>query len=132
VVPRRHLRALVRRTTEICSGKGLRIANVFHAGDGNLHPNISYDRRNPEELRRVLEAGDEMMRACIEAGGSLSGEHGIGLEKLSAMPWMFSSEDLAVMCRVREAWDPECRMNPGKLLPMRACMETRMRASGAT
>jgi len=132
VVPRRHLRALVRRTTEICSGKGLRIANVFHAGDGNLHPNISYDRRNPEELRRVLEAGDEMMRACIEAGGSLSGEHGIGLEKLSAMPWMFSSEDLAVMCRVREAWDPECRMNPGKLLPMRACMETRMRAPGAT
>jgi glycolate oxidase subunit GlcD len=129
VVPRRHLRQLVRKTTEICAAKGLRIANVFHAGDGNLHPNISYDRRNADELRRVLEAGEEMMRVCLEAGGSLSGEHGIGLEKLSAMPWLFSPEDLAVMCRVREAWDPEQRMNPGKLLPLRACMETRMRAA---
>lgn len=131
VVPRRHLRDLVRRTTEICSARGLRIANVFHAGDGNLHPNISYDRRNADELRRVLEAGDEMMRVCIEAGGSLSGEHGIGLEKLSAMPWMFSPDDLAVMCRIREAWDPQRRMNPGKLLPTRACMETRTRTPGS-
>jgi len=125
VVPRRKLRDLVRQTTEICRARGLKVANVFHAGDGNLHPNISYDRRDPDELRRVLEAGDEMLKACLAAGGSLSGEHGIGLEKLGAMEWLFTREDLAAMCRVREAWDPDCRMNPGKLIPMRACMETR-------
>ncbi len=125
VVPRRKLRELVRQTTEICHARGLKVANVFHAGDGNLHPNISYDRRDKDELRRVLEAGDEILKACLAAGGSLSGEHGIGLEKLGAMEWLFTREDLAAMCRVREAWDPHCRMNPGKLIPVRACMETR-------
>jgi glycolate oxidase subunit GlcD len=125
VVPRRKLRELVRATTEICRSRGLKIANVFHAGDGNLHPNIAYDRRNPDELRRVLEAGDEILKVCLAAGGSLSGEHGIGLEKLAGMEWLFTPNDLATMCRVREAWDPERRMNPGKLLPVRACLETR-------
>ena len=125
VVPRRKLRELVRQTTAICHARGLKVANVFHAGDGNLHPNISYDRRDKGELARVLDAGDEILRACIAAGGSLSGEHGIGLEKLAAMEWLFTREDLGAMCRVREAWDPECRMNPGKLIPMRSCMETR-------
>jgi glycolate oxidase subunit GlcD len=124
VVPRRRLRELVRQTTEICHARGLKVANVFHAGDGNLHPNISYDRRDADELARVLEAGEEILKACLAAGGSLSGEHGIGLEKLAAMEWLFTREDLAAMCRVREAWDPGCRMNPGKLIPMRACMET--------
>ena len=125
VVPRRKLRELVRATTEICHARGLKVANVFHAGDGNLHPNISYDRRDADELRRVLEAGDEMLKACLAAGGSLSGEHGIGLEKIGAMEWLFTREDLAAMCRVREAWDPQRRMNPGKMIPTRACMETR-------
>ncbi len=128
VVPRRKLRELVRATTQICHERGLKVANVFHAGDGNLHPNISYDRRDADELRRVLEAGDEILKACLAAGGSLSGEHGIGLEKLGAMEWLFTREDLAAMCRAREAFDPHCRMNPGKLIPMRACMETRTRA----
>jgi glycolate oxidase subunit GlcD len=125
VVPRRKLRELVRQTTEICRERGLKVANVFHAGDGNLHPNISYDRRDADELARVLDAGEQILKACLAAGGSLSGEHGIGLEKLAAMEWLFTREDLAAMCRVREAWDPHCRMNPGKLIPMRACMETR-------
>jgi len=125
VVPRRKLRELVRATTEICRARGLKLANVFHAGDGNLHPNISYDRRDKDELARVLEAGDEIMKACLAAGGSLSGEHGVGLEKLEAMEWLFTRDDLAAMCRVREAWDPLQRMNPGKLIPTRACMETR-------
>jgi glycolate oxidase subunit GlcD len=131
VVPRTRLRELVRSTIAICHQKGLRVANVFHAGDGNLHPNIPYDRRDPDELRRVLEAGDEILRVCLAAGGSLTGEHGVGLEKLGAMEWLFSRDDLSAMCRVREAWDPQCRMNPGKLLPVRACMETRTRKPAA-
>jgi len=127
VVPRTRLRELVRATTEICEKRGLQVANVFHAGDGNLHPNISYDRRDANQLARVLDAGDEILRVCIAAGGSLTGEHGVGLEKLAAMEWLFTRDDLATMCRVREAFDPDRRMNPGKLLPIRACMETRTR-----
>lgn len=125
VVPRTRLRELVRATTEICERRGLKVANVFHAGDGNLHPNICYDRRDQNELARVLDAGDEILRVCLAAGGSLTGEHGVGLEKLEAMEWLFTHDDLATMCRVREAFDPNRRMNPGKLLPVRACMETR-------
>jgi glycolate oxidase subunit GlcD len=125
VVPRTRLRELVARTTEICQSRGLKVANVFHAGDGNLHPNISYDRRDPDELARVLEAGDLITRVCIEAGGALTGEHGVGLEKLAGMEWLFTRDDLATMCRVREAIDPGRRMNPGKVLPVHACIETR-------
>jgi len=127
VVPRTKLRELVRTTIAICQARGLRIANVFHAGDGNLHPNIPYDRRDADELRRVLEAGDEILKACIAAGGSLTGEHGVGLEKIGAMEWMFSGPDLDAQCRVRDAWDPARRMNPGKLLPVHACRETHTR-----
>ncbi|MCC6405650.1 MAG: FAD-binding protein [Planctomycetes bacterium] len=124
-VPRTKLRELVAHTTRIAREKNLKLATVFHAGDGNLHPNIAYDRRDADEVRRVLEAGDEIMHLCIEAGGSLSGEHGVGLEKMKAMEWLFTREDLATMCRVREAWDPDRRMNPGKLIPIRACLETK-------
>jgi len=132
VIPRTKLGWLVRRATEICREKRLRIANVFHAGDGNLHPNICYDRRDADETRRVLEAGDEIMKLCIESGGSLTGEHGVGLEKQAAMEWLFTPEDLAAMCRVRDAWDPGRRMNPGKLIPVRACSETRASAARAS
>ena len=128
VVPRTQLARLVRTATDICHARKLKVANVFHAGDGNLHPNICYDRRDADELARVLEAGDLIMKACIEAGGSLTGEHGVGLEKLEAMEWLFTRDDLGAMCRVREALDPTMRMNPGKLLPVRACMETRTRS----
>ncbi len=127
VVPRSKLRELVRATTDICLAKGLKVANVFHAGDGNLHPNISYDRRDEDELRRVLEAGEEMARVCVAAGGTLSGEHGIGLEKQAQMRLYFSEADLELMHKVRAAWDPAGNMNPGKLLPIRACTETRSR-----
>lgn len=127
VVPRTKLRELVRQTTEICHERGLKIANVFHAGDGNLHPNISYDRRDADELARVLEAGTRIMEVCIAAGGTLSGEHGIGLEKQAQMRLYFNAEDLAAMELPRAAFDPDGRMNPGKTLPIRACMETRTR-----
>ncbi len=127
VVPRTKLRQLVAATIAICRARGLRIANVFHAGDGNLHPNIAYDRRNADELRRVLEAGDEILRVCLAAGGSLTGEHGIGLEKIGVMQDAFTPDDLTHQCRVRDAWDPSRRMNPGKLLPVHACREAHTR-----
>jgi len=127
VVPRTKLRELVARTVEIARERGLRLATVFHAGDGNLHPNICYDRRDPDEVRRVLEAGELILRSCVDAGGSLTGEHGVGLEKREAMDYLFSPADLAAMCRVRDVWDPEHRMNPGKLIPQRACGEIRTR-----
>jgi len=125
VVPRTRLRELVRKTVEICAERNLRLANVFHAGDGNLHPNICYDRRDADEVQRVLEAGHLILEACVEAGGALTGEHGVGLEKLAQMELLFGPDDLATMCRVRDVWDPARRMNPGKLVPLHACMEMR-------
>jgi len=127
VVPRTKLRELVERCIEICRERDLRLANVFHAGDGNLHPNICYDRRDADEVKRVLEAGELILRTCVEAGGSLTGEHGVGLEKRDAMDFLFSECDLATMTRVRRVWDPDARLNPGKLIPVRACLETRTR-----
>ena len=125
VVPRTKLRELVAATTRIAREKRLKLANVFHAGDGNLHPNISYDRRDADEVARVLAAGDEIMDLVVKAGGSLTGEHGVGLEKQKAMSLVFTDDDLRAMCNVRDAWDPERRMNPGKLIPVHACREMR-------
>ena len=125
VVPRTKLRELVMATTRIAHEKGLKLSNVFHAGDGNLHPNISYDRRDPEQVKRVLAAGDEIMQLVVEAGGSLTGEHGVGIEKQKQMLLVFSEDDLRTMCDVRDAWDPQRRMNPGKLIPVHACREMR-------
>lgn len=124
-VPRTKLKSLVLATTRIAAEKRLKLANVFHAGDGNLHPNISYDRRDPDEVERVLAAGREIMELCVRAGGSLTGEHGVGLEKREEMCLVFNEADLAAMTRVREAWDPTRRMNPGKLLPLHGCREAR-------
>lgn len=123
VVPRTKLRELVRSTSKICAERNLKLANVFHAGDGNLHPNICYDRRDAEEVARVLEAGRLILETCVASGGTLSGEHGVGLEKIGEIELVFTPSDLASMCRVREVWDPERRMNPGKLLPIRCCGE---------
>jgi glycolate oxidase subunit GlcD len=125
VVPRTKLRELVLGTTRIAHEHGLKLSNVFHAGDGNLHPNISYDRRDPDQVRRVLAAGDEIMELVVKAGGSLTGEHGVGLEKQAAMTQVFDDASLRTMCAVREAWDPEQRLNPGKLIPVHACREMR-------
>jgi len=125
VVPRTRLREIVRYATDVCTERELKISNVFHAGDGNLHPNISYDRRDEEEVRRVLEAGDLIMEACLEHGGSLSGEHGVGLEKQAMMDRLFTPDDLSVMARVRHCLDPDERLNPGKMIPLRACLEVR-------
>jgi glycolate oxidase subunit GlcD len=125
VVPRTKLRELVLATTRIAREKHLKLANVFHAGDGNLHPNISYDRRDADEVKRVIAAGEEIMRLVVESGGSLTGEHGVGLEKQAAMDLVFTPEDLRAMCDVRDAWDPRHLLNPGKLIPVHACREMR-------
>ena len=130
VVPRTRLREMVLYSTEVAAELGLKIATVFHAGDGNLHPNICYDRRDAEEVTRVLEAGRRIMRRCVEVGGSLTGEHGVGLEKLEGMTEVFSDDDLRAMCRARDAWDPERRLNPGKLIPTHVCLETRQALRG--
>ena len=117
VVPRTRLPEVLRRVGEIGSHYRLPVANVFHAGDGNLHPNILFDLREPGTLARVESAGEEMLRACIEAGGTLSGEHGIGLEKNAFMPWSYSPDDLDAMHRVQDVLDPRGLLNPGKIFP---------------
>ena len=131
VVPRSKLPEILARVCEICDRHGLRLSNVFHAGDGNLHPNISFDRRDPGELERVMRAGEEILRTCVEAGGVISGEHGIGLEKRDYMRLLFSDADLEAMARLRRAFDPERRSNPGKILPTtRFCVESNPKARG--
>jgi glycolate oxidase len=124
VIPRTKLPHVIARVNEIVAAHGLRVGNVFHAGDGNLHPNILYDPRKPGEVERVLEAGGEILKLCAEVGGSISGEHGIGLEKADYMPLIFTPADLECMRRLRHAWNPDGRCNPGKIFPSRkACGE---------
>ena len=117
VVPRTKLPAILARVVEIGQRYDLPIANLFHAGDGNLHPMILFDIREPGVLERVLAAGREILMSCIEAGGTITGEHGVGLEKQAYMPLIFSAADLDVMARVRSAIDPSGCFNPGKVLP---------------
>jgi glycolate dehydrogenase FAD-linked subunit len=117
VVARSKLPAVLRQVIAIGEAYQLPVANLFHAGDGNLHPMIMFDLRETGVMERVMAAGRAMLQVCVAAGGSISGEHGIGVEKNQFMPWIFSPDDLAVMARVRAAFDPTGRMNPGKVLP---------------
>jgi len=117
VVPRSKLPAIMHQVTEIARRYNIRVANVFHAGDGNLHPLIPYDATVPGETDRVLRASEEMLAACVAAGGSLSGEHGIGIEKNNYMPWIFSPADLEAQSRLKTVFDPEGLMNPFKVFP---------------
>jgi glycolate oxidase len=117
VVPRTKLVQVLRQVYDIGARYELTMMNVFHAGDGNLHPLIVFDAREPGIWERVTAAGDEILRACVDAGGVLSGEHGIGLEKRDAMPMIFGPDDLDAQARLRDAFDPGGRANPGKVLP---------------
>jgi glycolate oxidase len=117
VVPRSRLVEVLDGVYAIAERYGLIVTNVFHAGDGNLHPLLSFDRRVPGTLERVLKASEEIVRLCVDAGGALSGEHGIGLEKRDFMPLVFSAEDLSAQACLRSAFDPDGRMNPHKVLP---------------
>ena len=118
VVPRTKLPAILADVVEIGQRYDLPIANLFHAGDGNLHPMILFDVRQEGVLERVMAAGRELLLKCVQAGGTITGEHGVGLEKQAFMPLIFSQADLDVMARVRSAVDPSGRMNPAKVLPV--------------
>ncbi len=117
VVPRSTLPAVIAEVARIGERCGVRIANVFHAGDGNLHPCISYDGRDADEKERVLKASHELLELCVRSGGVLSGEHGVGIEKRDALPLMFGEDDIAAMERIRAAWNRKGLLNPGKILP---------------
>ena len=123
VVPRSALPDVLETISEIAARYRLRVSNVFHAGDGNLHPNISFDSRTPGLTERVEAASGEIMAACIAAGGTITGEHGIGLDKLRYMPHIFDGDSLAAMHAVRRVFDPAERVNPGKVIPIHACRE---------
>jgi glycolate oxidase len=124
VVPRTRLPEVLRRIGELEAEYGLRVGNVFHAGDGNLHPLVCYDARIPGEAKRAQELAEEILDACVEAGGSITGEHGIGIDKACAMPLLFGPDDLEAMQRVRRAFDPAGLANPGKIFPTpRLCGE---------
>lgn len=117
VVPRTQLPYVLRRVSEICEHYGLRVGNVFHAGDGNLHPLLLFDSQIPGEVERVRQAGHEILQVCAEAGGTITGEHGVGLEKQEEMALIFSPIDLHVMQSVRNVFNPQQLFNPGKLFP---------------
>ncbi|HVF21456.1 MAG TPA: FAD-linked oxidase C-terminal domain-containing protein, partial [Pyrinomonadaceae bacterium] len=126
VVPRSRLPEVLHAAYDIAARYELRIANVFHAGDGNLHPLICFDSRFPEQVRRVKEAGRELMEVCVAAGGTITGEHGVGLDKRDLLPLVFSEADMNAMLSVRAAFDPVGLCNPGKIIPMlRGCGEAR-------
>lgn len=118
VVPRTKLPHILRRITEIGSKYDIRIANVFHAGDGNIHPILLFDEQDPTQVRRVLDASHEILEECIACGGSVTGEHGIGVEKMEFMPKLFSAADLQAMVAIREVFNPQGRCSPGKMLPI--------------
>ena len=124
VVPRTKLPAVLRRIEELSQLHGLRVGNVFHAGDGNLHPLVLYDGRVDGEAARAEELSEKILEICVDAGGSITGEHGVGNDKACAMPLMFSEDDIAAMLRLRGAFDPHGLANPGKLFPTpRLCGE---------
>jgi glycolate oxidase subunit GlcD len=125
VVPRSALPHVLEEIAAIGERYRLRVTNVFHAGDGNLHPNLSYDASDADQVERVHAAGGEIIRACVAAGGTITGEHGVGLDKLAYMPLVFGPDDLGLMAAVRRVFDPDGRANPGKVIPTAQCREWR-------
>ena len=130
VVPRSKLPDIMREVVAISRRHGLLIANVFHAGDGNLHPLICYDDREPGQLERAIEANEELLRACLALGGSVTGEHGVGVDKANSLSLQYGEADLAFMARLRRVFDPQNIMNPGKLLPSHPACGEALQPSG--
>jgi len=123
VVPRTALPDVLERMSAIAAKYGVTVSNVFHAGDGNLHPNMSFDARHPGEMERVQRASAEMMQVCVDAGGTITGEHGVGSDKVHYMPLVFDPDTLAAMQAVRRAFDPAELANRGKVVPVHGCRE---------
>ena len=123
VIPRTRLSDILETIHAISEKYGVLVCNVFHAGDGNLHPNIAYSADDPDESERVHKAMTEIMNACIDAGGSITGEHGVGLDKMGYMESIFSENSLNAMCELRGVFDPDRRANPGKVVPIHSCKE---------
>jgi glycolate oxidase len=117
-VPTGQLTYVLKRTGEICASYGLRVANVFHAGDGNMHPLIMYNVNDPEDARKAEEAGMDLLKLCVEVGGCLTGEHGVGIEKRDLMRFQFNPQDLNQQMRVRAVFDPQWLLNPAKVFPL--------------
>ncbi len=123
-IPRARLPQVLKRMRELSEHYGLRVANVFHAGDGNLHPLILYDANKPGELEKTEAFGSEILKLCVEVGGVLTGEHGVGVEKRDLMPAMFSEADLNQQQRLKCAFDAKGLLNPGKVFPtLHRCAE---------
>jgi len=129
VVPRTQITGALEHIRKVSAKYGLTISNVFHAGDGNLHPIILFDQRKPGDLEKAQKSGEEILEYCISVGGSITGEHGVGMEKNELMEHLFPETTLDLIGRFKSAFDPDCRLNPGKLLPTgRGCLEIRQRA----
>ncbi len=132
VIPRSKLPAALERIKEIGKKYGFNIGNIFHAGDGNLHPIVLYDPRDSNQFKKAIAASEEIIRACIEMGGALTGEHGVGMEKSELMTLQFSDADFALMRRVHDAFNANCLLNPGKIFPLsKGCGEIRIRKKSA-
>jgi glycolate oxidase len=130
VVPRTKVAPTLREIHRISEKYGLTISNIFHAGDGNMHPIILFNHHKPGELDRAKAAGDEILRFCIAQGGSITGEHGVGMEKMELIGEQFSPETLDMIAQFKKLFDPECSLNPGKMLPTgKGCMEIRQPAT---
>ena len=128
VIPRSKLPQTLRRIQEIGTQFGFQIGNIFHAGDGNLHPIVLYDPRDRAQFERAMQTSTEIIRYCLEVGGALTGEHGVGMEKSELMPLVFSDADFDLMHRVHDAFNPDSSLNPGKIFPLsKGCGEIRIR-----
>jgi len=132
VIPRSKLPQALQRILEIGKKFGFHIGNIFHAGDGNLHPIVLYDPRDTQKFESAIAASHESMRACVELGGALTGEHGVGMEKNELMTLLFSEADFALMLRVHDAFNPDSSLNPGKIFPLsKGCGEIRIKKKDA-
>ena len=130
VVPRTRLGSVLEEIAVIGKRHNVAVWNIFHAGDGNLHPSVSYDGTNADEAHRVHLCMTEIMQACIREGGTITGEHGVGLDKIDYMPALFDGDTLAAMCRLRDVFDPEHRANRGKVVPVHSCREWHQTPAG--
>lgn len=132
VIPRSKLPEMLEFVAQAAESANLRVANIFHAGDGNLHPIFLFDDRDPEQVSRVVEAGESVMRRCLELGGSVTGEHGVGVEKIDLLGEMFTDADLRLQDQLRKIINPQNTCNPGKVLPsQKGCVEVRVRRRAA-